>query len=118
VVCGGEIREKPENADEFRKWFGQYSEQPVELMTAVVVINTATKKLYQGTCQAWQLFKRVPKEIVDKLVERKEVFSCCGGLIISDPIIYPYLEKSNSSRDEILGFPKKLILELVKQAIR
>lgn len=42
IRCNGEVREKPENEEEARRFLKSYREHPAECINGVVVYNTGT----------------------------------------------------------------------------
>jgi septum formation protein len=48
VIHGGQLREKPADKEELRHFLSTYWESPAEVVTAVVVRNTATGKHLEG----------------------------------------------------------------------
>jgi len=69
-----------------------------------------------GVCDARCIFKStLPDSVLDKLVDGKEVYDCCGAVIITDPAVESYVDLCNCPKDEILGFPVKLFTTLLTQ---
>lgn len=112
----GEIREKPRDAEQCRQWFQQYSSKPIEVCNAVVVTNTLTGVQYEGVAFASQLFNPVPMSILDGLIETGDILGCCGGFLVDDDRITPYLADRHGTEDEIIGLPKNLLTQLLQQA--
>ena len=64
---------------------------------------------------AKQYFKPVPKEIVDKLIEKGDIMYCAGGFMIDDPLIHPYLDRREGTEDSIIGMPLALLKRLIDE---
>ena len=55
------------------------------------------------------------KQIVDQLLAKGDVYHCCGGFLIDDPLIEPYLDKREGDEDSIIGLPMRLVNSLLEQ---
>lgn len=42
---------------------------------------------------------------------------CCGGFMIDDELIAPYLRQRIGDEDSIIGLPMKLLMSLIEQVI-
>eukprot|EP00455_Lapot_gusevi_P021893 TRINITY_DN2285_c0_g1_i4.p1 TRINITY_DN2285_c0_g1~~TRINITY_DN2285_c0_g1_i4.p1 ORF type:complete len:211 (-),score=49.60 TRINITY_DN2285_c0_g1_i4:85-633(-) len=111
----GIIREKPESPEECRGFLADYQREPVRACATVVVTNTRTRASAHGSAFASQLFHPIPPQIVEDLIANGEIMSCCGGFIVSLPMIEPYLSVREGTQDELMGFPKQLTRELLQQ---
>lgn len=112
----GDIREKPIDAAQCRRWFAQYAEKPIQVCNGVVVTDTRTREEFAGTVIAAQLFAPVPSDILDAVIETGDILGCCGGFIVDDHRITPYLRTRVGTEDEIIGLPKALLIKLLQQA--
>ncbi|KAI8825217.1 inosine triphosphate pyrophosphatase-like protein, partial [Fimicolochytrium jonesii] len=116
VGFAGTVREKPESADECRHYIKSYEEAPAETHSAVVVTNTKTGKRVAGVDVARQYFASVPNEVVDELIRKGDVMHSCGGFVVDDPLLHPYLLAREGDEDSIIGMPMKLLMQLLKEA--
>lgn len=116
VAWKGHIREKPRDENEAREFLQTYHEAPAETVSSVVVTNTKTGK------QAWEVdiariyFKKIPRDVIDKFIERKDIFNRAGGFAIQDPFLQPSIEKIEGTVDSIIGLPKELTRRLIEEA--
>ncbi len=115
VVCGGKIREKPENEDEAREFLRDYAEHPAETIAAVVAVNTETGERREGLDRAAVKFGRIPESVIEKLIAAGEVFSQAGGFCVEDPAFSDYIERTEGDVDSIMGMPKALTERLIKE---
>ena len=67
----------------------------------------------QGVDVAQQYFKPIPEEVIEALIAKGDVMYCCGGFMIDDVLIEPYLAERVGDEDSILGLPMKLLRELM-----
>lgn len=115
VVWRNEIREKPESEEEARRFFETYHEVPAEIVNAIVVTNTATKKRAFGVDSTMIHFKEIPEEVIGQLVKKERIYSLAGGFEVRDPLLQPYLERVEGSYDRVAGLSKELTERLLKE---
>lgn len=115
VSWKGEIREKPENEEEARYFLRSYHEAPAEPTSSVVVVNTKTGKRASRIDVVKIYFKKIPEEVIDEIIKRKDIFHRAGGFGIQDPLLEPYIEKIEGTIDSIIGLPKELTKQLIKE---
>lgn len=85
-------------------------------VTSVVVTNTATGHRVQGTDIARQHFHPIPEDVVTQLIAKGDVMYCCGGFMIDDPLLAPYLGEREGAEDSIIGMPLALLRDLIAQS--
>ncbi|KAJ3326950.1 hypothetical protein HDU76_012487, partial [Blyttiomyces sp. JEL0837] len=91
AVWKGIIREKPVSAEQAREYLKTYADAPAETVGGIVVINAVTGKRVEGIDVAKQHFHPIPDSVIDTLIEKGDVFYCCGGFMIDEPLLGPYL---------------------------
>ncbi|KAJ3141490.1 hypothetical protein HK100_006029 [Physocladia obscura] len=120
AVYDGQIREKPVDAAEARKYLESYRDGPVLTYGGVVVYNTATRKRAATVDVAKQYFKYIPDGIIDELIAVGGVFHCCGGFTIEDKLLMPYLgetEGVDGGADSIVGLSLTVVQSLIAQTL-
>lgn len=85
-------------------------------VTSVVVTNTITGHRVHGTDIARQHFRPIPDDVVDKLIAKGDIMYCCGGFMIDDPLLFPYLGEREGDEDSIIGMPLALLRDLISRA--
>lgn len=91
--------------------------KPIQVCNAVVVTDTRTRREYSGTCIASQLFSAaIPAAVVDSVLAKGDILGCCGGFLVDDDELLPYLSDRVGTEDELIGLPKRLLMELLAQA--
>ncbi len=65
VAWKGTIIEKPETSEDVRTFFSRFEQHLVEIVTAVVVTNTATNRCVDGVDVARIWFRPVPQQILE-----------------------------------------------------
>jgi septum formation protein len=119
VVCNGEVFEKPETADEARKFMHFYNEHPAQTITAVVVTNTLTKKQAAKVDVVNVQFNFIPEAIIEQFIADSEIFSCAGGFQIEgrDGKLNQYIKAIDGAVDSVKGLPLKMLKELINLVI-
>ena len=75
-----------------------------------------TGQRVHGTDIARQHFHPVPADVVAQLIAKGDIMYCCGGFMIDDPLLQPYLGEREGSEDSIIGMPLNLLRDLIAQA--
>lgn len=115
VLCNGELRGKPADEKECRRYLRSYGQYPAEIVNAVVVTNTQNGKRAQGIDMARVYFKKIPEEIIDKLVGLNEIISAAGGFLVEHELIKPYIKKYEGKEGNNLALPKELTERLIAE---
>jgi septum formation protein len=115
VVCSGEIREKPVNAEEARKFLKSYGAYPVESYSSVVVTNLATKKSAEGTDVARVYFSPFTDEEIEKLIVVGDVFKLAGGFSPRGEFWSEHVKKIEGGLDGAVGLSKELTRKLINE---
>ena len=110
------IREKPETAEECRQYLRSYATSPAVTVTSVIVTNCKTGCQASGVDVATQYFKPLPEPVIDQLIAQGDVMHCCGGFLIDDPLVEPYLDRLEGERESIIGLPITLTRRLLAEA--
>ncbi|KAJ3372211.1 hypothetical protein GGF31_002069 [Allomyces arbusculus] len=119
TVCDGKVREKPEDEQEARGYLAAYSAgEPATTVTAVVATNLHTRKRVAGIDVATQHW-RGPflVSVVDAVIAKGDVMHCCGGFMIDEPLLVPYLGQRDGDGDSIMGMPLALTKALIEQLV-
>ena len=115
VVCHGEVRGKPKNADEARRYLESYRSYPAENVNGVVVVNMETGRRAQGTHVAKVTFKSLPQEFIESFIVSSQAFAHAGGFTVENDEFKPYIESIEGGWDSVMGMPLGLLRELIQQ---
>lgn len=116
VVCGGNLYEKPKDVEEARLFLKKYSDgHPAEVISALVVANTQNKKRAEGIDTAKVYFNFLPDNVIDDFIKNGNPFSKAGGFGIQIPILQPYVNKIEGTRECVMGMPTDLLEKLIKE---
>ena len=61
-------------------------------------------------------FKKIPEDVIARLIQEGNVFSWAGGFAVEDPFIAPYVESIEGEEGSTRGLPKALTEKLMKEA--
>ena len=51
---------------------------------------------------ATAFWKPFPDSVIDDLVKKADIFTCAGGFVIEDPLLAPYLDRTDGAMDRLL----------------
>ncbi|GAQ90937.1 putative tropinone reductase [Klebsormidium nitens] len=117
VVHEGQIREKPESAEEARLFIEGYGRSPASTVGSVLVTNLRTQKRYGGFDSTEIYFHKIPQEVVESLIKEGSVYYAAGGLMIENPLVSPLVESVVGTIDSVMGLPKALTRRLIEEAL-
>lgn len=118
VVWNGQLREKPESNAQAREFLETKHLHPAETHTAIVVTCGSDGKRFEGVDVAKAYYKPIPSYIVDQLIAEGNVMTAAGGFRIEDPVLEPYLDHLEGTKDSVMGLPLEMASRLIKQALQ
>ena len=98
----GELREKPESAEEARRFIRSYGDSPASTIGACVCTCLETGTTVEDLDINTLHMDHVSEDVIDSLIEEGGVFACAGGLMVEHPLVQPHvclLYTSPSPRD-------------------
>lgn len=113
AVFEGEIREKPRDVDEARRWLKSYSSATVETVTAIAVADFSTGVVYDGADVARVSFREIGGPAIAHAIVRGDVLNSCGAFTIDDPAIKPLVASIEGTKDSVDGLPIPLLRDLL-----
>ena len=117
VVWNGLLREKPESVEQAREYLETKHLYPTEVHTAVVVTRASDGSRFEGVDVAKIQSRPLPEYLIDRLIAEGNTMSAAGGFRIEDPVLEPYIEITQGTKDSIMGLPLELTDRLIKQAM-
>lgn len=114
VLFENNIREKPIDKEQAISFLSSYSDNSVSTVSAIVITHYPSGLQSSGIDVANIEWASISDEVVKKVVEKKEIFSCAGGFKIEDPDLTPLVKSLNGTIDSVLGFPISLTLRLLE----
>src|SRR3989344_5733501 len=115
VLCGGKIREKPENESEAEEFLKSYMFLPAETVTAVVVSNTTTRKRAGGVDIAKIWIKPLPASVISEYISSGDAALHSGEFDHEHPILKPYIDRIEGDPDSVTGLPGGLTKRLIEE---
>jgi septum formation protein len=117
VLFDQTIREKPESEKEAMEFLSSYRESSVSTVSAIAITHYPSGIQSSGFDIATIHWNDIPEDVIKKVVEEKEIFSCAGGFRIEDPLLQPYIHSIDGSFDSVLGLPIKLMVNLIMEVL-
>ncbi len=115
VLCNGELREKPSNIEEGRRYLQSYGHYPAEIVNGVVVTNNQNDKRASGVDIATVYFKEIPEEVIDRLLTMKEILNAAGAFLAEHELLRSYVIKYEGKEGNSLALPKELTERLISE---
>ena len=116
VAMNGKILEKPESADEARRFIESYAEDPPQTVGSIVITDAASGQQWSAVDTARVVFSPIPTATIEALIEEGSVFQCAGGLMVEHPLVQPHVTRMEGSMDSIMGLCKATLLRLLDEA--
>ncbi|KAF4671099.1 hypothetical protein FOL47_001689 [Perkinsus chesapeaki] len=117
AVCDGEMREKPESADEAKRFIKDYSAgKEVVTYTALVLIDCKDGRSVEGVHKAATWFDPIPEDIINNIIANSNclVYRCAGSFCIDD-VMGPFVKSIEGGSDSVMGLPLGLLQELLEK---
>lgn len=117
TIWNGELREKPHDFDEARRFLKSFSESshPVECVNGIVVTNTATDAVATGTDISKVWFGKISDEFIETLISEGGVCNWAGGFTLLDPRTNALIARREGTYESVLGMPLGLVRRLLKE---
>jgi len=117
VVSDGSILEKPETAEEARRFIEQHGRIPAHTVGSCIVTDAVSGAQWAHVDQASVSFTPFPASTIDALISEGEVFHCAGGLMVEHPLVVPHVCSIEGGQDSVMGLRKDTALRLLSQAL-
>lgn len=115
---------RPADEQEAKGMITQYSEKPVQVITAVVVMDTETGTRFETVDTSKVHFKTLSQSDIDAIISytdhdgdwKPTLLSCAGALCIDHPLLSRYVYTVEGHEDAVKGLPLKATSTLLKMA--
>jgi septum formation protein len=114
VLFQGSVREKPESREEAVRFLSSYSSNSVRTVSGVVVTEYPSGTQRSATDVASVHWGVISDHVVQKVVDKGEIFSSAGGFRIDDEDLSPLIHQTEGGVDSILGLPVALTKSLIE----
>lgn len=115
VLFKEKIREKPENEAEALEYLSSYSNDYLSTISAVAVTYFPSGLQKSGVDISTLSWRYISPEVVQKVVNKGEIYSSAGGFRIEDPDLNGLIKDLEGSVDSVMGFPVLLTERLIAQ---
>lgn len=117
VLYNGNVREKPRSEKEALEFLESYALAPVDVLSAVVVVNTVSKKRAQAILSSRVYFKSSIADIAGVYSKSNNSLRAAGAFVLDDPAIAPYIDRVEGSRENVMGIDGTLVQKLINQVV-
>eukprot|EP00892_Ulva_mutabilis_P005541 jgi/Ulvmu1/3359/UM156_0016.1 len=117
VVWNGELREKPESAEEARRFIKSYALAPAKTIGACVCVCLDTGVYYEDIDVNKIFMSGIPDHVIDELIQEGQIFSCSGGLMIEHPLVQPFIDKIEGTTEGVMGLSRTAFMRVLLQTL-
>jgi septum formation protein len=111
------IREKPISKEEAYAFLSSYSNKSVSTVSSIVITHYPTGLQYSGFDIVTIHWKEITDEIIEKVIEKGDIFNCSGGFAIEDNDLSQCIHSVDGPFDSVLGVPINLTVNLMAEVI-
>ncbi|RNF13013.1 septum formation protein [Trypanosoma conorhini] len=115
VVKDGEVREKPESAEEARRFLKSYSNSHVGTVAAYVVYSLDTGKLTVGENETDTYFSAYGDDVVERVLARGACMHTAGAFVVEDEDISRHVVRNVGTFEAVQGVDPIVLERLMKQ---
>lgn len=117
VLYKSDVREKPSTREEAKQFLSSYSNDNVSTISAIVITEYPSKKQKSAIDIATVYWDEITDLIVEKVIDKGEIYSSAGGFRIEDSDLNPLIRYLEGSFDSIMGLPVSLTVELIEDVL-
>jgi septum formation protein len=117
VVWNGELREKPETVEQAVEFVRSYGEAPAQTITAVVAHNTVSGRRYEDVDICRVYYREIPDDVIRRFVQVGDAMSASGALCIEEPLLAPYVERIEGTKESVIGLPLEMTRRLIERSL-
>ncbi|MEK7496986.1 MAG: Maf family protein [Patescibacteria group bacterium] len=115
VIYKGELREKPVDEAEAKRFLQSYGDESTIHINGVAVTNLISGEQAVGSAVAKVYWRSVDIEVINSYVESGKCFNHAGGFDLNEPTLRPFYIKVEGGEDSARGLPWELVKDLAKQ---
>lgn len=113
----GQVREKPVDAEENRRFLSEYSNSSVATVAGIAVFNVKTVKCVTGLHRTRVHFSTISPDVMDRLISRGDSLQCCGGFVVEDEDLQKcVLRIDGGTVQSVQGVDVPTFLQLLREA--
>jgi septum formation protein len=116
---GHEIRNKPRNRQEAKEFLLSYQKNEIiQTVSAVVATHFPSGKQAVEIDLCTIHWKGIPEDVIEnKLLDKEEIYSSCGAILIEDPDFLAYVDHIDGDLDSIRGMPIKATKKVFRDVL-
>jgi predicted house-cleaning NTP pyrophosphatase (Maf/HAM1 superfamily) len=115
VYQGSEIREKPVDAAENRRFLEDYRHSSVKTVAGYVVKNISNGRTASAIGGTETFFGDIPDDVIEALIARGDTLMCCGGFAVDDADLAKCIVRMDGSVEQVAGIHREIVADLVRQ---
>ena len=117
VVHRGCVREKPSDAEEAREFIRGYGIDPPSTVGSTMVTDVSTGRSALAVDVNTVVFKPIPEDVINAIVDEGECMYCAGGLMVEHPLVQPYLVRIDGTLDGVMGLDANTVDRLLSEFV-
>ena len=114
TVCDGEVREKPRNQDEARRWLQSYRSSPVDVVNGVFAVGTDPYKEAFANTFAKVWLKNLTDANIEHIIANTPAMECSGACAAGHPQWDNFTGKIDGGIDGLYGLPIETTRRLIE----
>lgn len=115
VVWNGEIREKPQDRQEAKRFIMSYGEHPAVIINGLVVTHVPSGRRVESVSAMHTWYMPIPDLAAEEILDTSDVMFCAGGLQTEHPLFRHFMIHTDGSDDCAMGLPKGELLKLLAE---
>ena len=115
VVWNGEIREKPQDREEAKRFIMSYGEHPAVIINGLVVTHVPSGRRAESVSAMHTWYVPIPDLAAEEILDTSDVMFCAGGLQTEHPLFRHFMIHTDGSDDHAMGLPKGELLKLLTE---
>jgi septum formation protein len=115
VVWNGEIREKPQDREEAKRFIVSYGEHPAVIINGLVVTHVPSGRRVESVSAMHTWYMPIPDLAAEEILDTSDVMFCAGGLQTEHPLFRHFMIHTDGSDDHAMGLPKEELLKLLTE---
>ena len=115
VVWNGQIREKPQDREEAKRFIMSYDEHPAVIINGLVVTHVPSGRRVESVSAMHTWYMPIPDLAAEEILDTSDVMFCAGGLQTEHPLFRHFMIHTDGSDDHAMGLPKGELLKLLTE---
>lgn len=113
VVWNGEIREKPQDREEAKRFIMSYGEHPAVIINGLVVTHVPSGRCAESVSAMHTWYMPIPDLAAEEILDTSDVMFCAGALQTEHPLFRHFMIHTDGSDDQAMGLPKEGLFDTI-----